>query len=113
MRLITELGPAILPLLKARSRASPWFKRVLEETQQTARRYPGYLSPRTAIREDFSNTALKILHLQSDGLSATQIGERLNMKPDTVRYHIKENYRKLEVGGRAEAIAAARGLGLI
>ena len=113
VRLITELGPAILPLLKARSRASPWFKRVLEETQQTARRYPGYLSPRTAIREDFSNTALKILHLQSDGLSATQIGERLNMKPDTVRYHIKENYRKLEVGGRAEAIAAARGLGLI
>lgn len=113
LRLITELGPAILPLLKARSRASPWFKRVLEETQQTARRYPGYLSPRTAIREDFSSTALKILHLQSDGLSATQIGERLNMKPDTVRYHIKENYRKLGAGGKAEAIAAARSLGLI
>ncbi len=44
VRVITELGPAILPLLKARSRASPWFNKVLEETQQTARRYPGYLS---------------------------------------------------------------------
>lgn len=113
VRVITELGPAILPLLKARSRAGPWFKRVLEETQKTARRYPGYLLPRTAIREDFSDTALKILHLQSDGLSATQIGERLNIKPDTVRYHIKENYRKLRASGKAEAIAAARDLGLI
>ncbi len=112
-RVITELGPAILPLLKARSRASPWFNKVLEETQQTARRYPGYLSPRNAVREDFSSTALEILHLQSEGLSATLIAGRLGMKADNVRYHIKENYRKLGATGKAEAIAAARGLGLI
>ncbi len=112
-RVITELGPAILPLLKARSRASPWFNKVLEETQQTARRYPGYLSPRNAVREDFSSTALEILHLQSEGLSATLIAGRLGMKADNVRYHIKENYRKLGASGKAEAIAAARGLGLI
>ncbi len=113
VRVITELGPAILPLLKARSRASPWFNKVLEETQQTARRYPGYLSPRNAVREDFSSTALEILHLQSEGLSATLIAGRLGMKADNVRYHIKENYRKLGATGKAEAIAAARGLGLI
>ncbi len=112
-RVITELGPAILPLLKARSRASPWFNKVLEEIQQTARRYPGYLSPRNAVREDFSSTALEILHLQSEGLSATLIAGRLGMKADNVRYHIKENYRKLGATGKAEAIAAARGLGLI
>ena len=113
VRVITELGPAILPLLKARSRASPWFNKVLEETQQTARRYPGYLSPRNAVREDFSSTALEILPLQSEGLSATLIAGRLGMKADNVRYHIKENYRKLGATGKAEAIAAARGLGLI
>ncbi len=113
VRVITELGPAILPLLKARSRASPWFNKVLEETQQTARRYPGYLSPRNAVREEFSSTALEILHLQSEGLSATLIAGRLGMKADNVRYHIKENYRKLGATGKAEAIAAARGLGLI
>ena len=113
VRLITELGPAILPLLKTQSRAGPWFKKVLEETQQMARRYPGYLSPRNAAREDFSSTALEILRLQSEGLSATLIAERLGMKVDNVRYHIRENYRKLGAGGKAEAIAAARGLGLI
>ena len=77
------------------------------------RRYPGYLSPRNAAREDFSSTALEILRLQSEGLSATLIAERLGMKVDNVRYHIRENYRKLGAGGKAEAIAAARGLGLI
>ena len=113
VRLISELGPAILPLLKKQERGSPWFRQVLEETKQMSRRYPGYLSPRTAVREDFSGTALEILRLQSGGLTATQIAERLSMKPDTVRYHIKENYRKLGAAGKAEAIAAARGLGLI
>ncbi len=113
VRLISELGPAILPLLKKQERGSPWFRQVLEETKQMSRRYPGYLSPRTAVREDFSGTALEILRLQSGGLTATQIAERLSMKPDNVRYHIKENYRKLGAAGKAEAIAAARGLGLI
>ncbi len=113
VRFISELGPAILPLLKAHGRDSPWFRQVLEETQQMSRRYPGYLSPRNAVREDFSSTALEILRLQSEGLSATQIAERLGMKSDNVRYHIKENYRKLGASGKAQAIAAARALGLI
>lgn len=113
VRLISELGPAILPLLKAHCRDSPWFRQVLEETQQMSRRYPGYLSPRNAVRENFSSTALEILRLQSEGLSATQIAERLGMKSDNVRYHIKENYRKLGASGKAQALAAARGLGLI
>ncbi len=113
VRLISELGPAILPLLKAHGRDSPWFRQVLEETQQMSRRYPGYLSPRNAVWENFSSTALEILRLQSEGLSATQIAERLGMKSDNVRYHIKENYRKLGASGKAQAIAAARALGLI
>lgn len=112
VRFISELGPAVLPLLKAQSRDGPWFRQVLDETRQMVRRYPCYLLPGAA-REDFSSTALEIMRLQSEGFTATQIAGRLGMKPDTVRYHVKENYRKLEVGGKAEAIAAARGLGLI
>ncbi len=112
VRFISELGPAVLPLLKAQSRDGPWYAQVLDETRQMVRRYPCYLLPGAA-REDFSSTALDILRLQSEGMTATQIGAKLGMKPDTVRYHIKENYRKLEAGGKVEAIAAARRLGLI
>ncbi|WP_322198810.1 LuxR C-terminal-related transcriptional regulator [Acutalibacter intestini] len=112
VRFISELGAAVLPLMKAQSRDGPWFGRLMEETRMMARRYPRYLLPGAA-REDFSPAALEILRLQGEGLSATAIGQKLGMKPDTVRYHIKENYRKLEAGGKVEAIAAARRLGLI
>ena len=112
IRFISELGPAVLPLFKSRSRDGPWYAQVLDETKQMTRRYPRYLLPGAA-REDFSPAALDILRLQSEGMTATQIGAKLGMKPDTVRYHIKENYRKLEAGGKVEAIAAARRLGLI
>ena len=112
IRFISELGPAILPLLTSQSRNGPWFHQLLEETKEMARRYPRYLLPMAA-REDFSPTALEILRLQSEGFSATRIGEKLRMKPDTVRYHIKENYRKLEAGSKTDAIAAAKSLGLI
>ncbi len=113
IRKITELGPAVLPVLRARPRDGPWYKRVLEETKQTARRYPSYLTPKTAAPRGFSKTAVSVLRLQSEGFTATQIAQRLNMKPDNVRYHIKENYRKLGASGKVDAIAAARSLGII
>ena len=113
VRIISELGSAILPLLKERPRDGPWFRQVMSETQLMAKQYPRYLRPQSSVPGDLSRTARDILRLQSEGLTVGQIAERLDMKPETVRYHIKENYRKLEAGGKAEAIAAAKSLGLI
>ena len=78
-----------------------------------SRRYPLYLKKRAAAAADFSETALAVLRLQADGLSLNQIAKRLEMKPDTVKYHIKENYRKLNTDRKADALLAARSLGLI
>ena len=78
-----------------------------------ARRYPLYLKKRGATTADFHPTALQVLRLQADGLSVNQIAHRLGLKPDNVRYHTKENYRKLNVSHKADAILAARSLGLI
>ena len=78
-----------------------------------ARRYPLYLKKRTAALSDFSETALTILRLQADGLSLNQIAKRLEMKPFSVSYHIQENYRKLNVSRKADALLAARSLGLL
>jgi LuxR family maltose regulon positive regulatory protein len=35
------------------------------------------------------------------------------LKPDNVKYHIKENYRKLNVDNKTDALLAARSLGLL
>ena len=121
LRLITEEGAAVWPLLQREKKAmqsagtldKDWLRRVLDEAAEVSRRYPLYLKKRAAAAADFSDTALAILRLQADGLSVNQIAQELALKPDNVKYHIKENYRKLNVDNKADALLAARSLGLL
>ncbi len=121
LRLISEEGAAVWPLLKKQKKTwleegkldAAWLNRLLAETEDMARRYPLYLKKQVAAAADFGSTALTILRLQADGLSVNQIAQRLNMKPFSVSYHIQENYRKLNVSRKADALLAARSLGII
>lgn len=121
LRVICEEGAAALPLLqRARKELAgdetldkAWLARLMDETERIARRYPHYLERQAATAADFNDTALAILRLQGDGLSVNQIARQMNLKPDNVKYHIRENYRKLGASGKAEAMLAARGLGLL
>ena len=76
-------------------------------------RYPAYLKGRLAEAPDFCEAALSILRLQAEGKSASQIAGELSMKEATVKYHVKENYRKLGVCGKADAVLTARDLGIL
>ncbi len=121
LRLISEEGAAAWPLLRGEKKAlleggeldQSWLKRLLGETEGMARRYPLYLKKRAATAADFGETALTILRLQADGLSLNQIARRLGMKSFSVSYHIQENYRKLNVTRKADALLAARSLGIL
>ncbi len=121
LRLISEEGAAARPLLQKEKKAlleagtldKDWLSRLLAETEETARRYPLYLKKQTAAAADFSSTALTILRLQADGLSLNQIAQKLSMKPFSVSYHIQENYRKLNVSRKADALLQARSLGIL
>lgn len=116
---IASEGTAILPLLKAMPAEAEteldqdWLKRVKNETERVAARYPSYLLDANARRSDFSRKDIDVLALQAKGYSVTQISSTLKMKPETVRYHIKQNYRKLQVSSKSEAVLVARDLGLI
>ena len=121
LRLISEEGTAAARLLQQEKKAlladetldKKWLRRLLDETDSMARHYPLYLKKRTVAVADFSDTALKILHLQADGLSLNQIAQELGMKSFSVSYHIQENYRKLNVSRKADALLTARSLGLL
>ena len=121
VRILSEEGAAILELLEAGEkrlracgRLDPlWLDRIFRETQRMALHYPVYLKREMAHLPDFSENALAILRLQADGLSAGEIAERLSMKVENVRYHIKQNYKKLGVSGKADAVLAARNLKLL
>lgn len=121
LRLITEEGPAVNDLLRQTKKECPedeqldadWLERLWQEADAVAVRYPAYLKRQLSATLDFSENALAILRLQAENLSVTQIAQRLNMKSETVKYHISENYRKLGVSGKADAMLTARSLNLL
>ena len=121
IRLVSEEGAAAQELFAAAGKRllekeapdKAWLSRLMEETGKVAVRYPAYLKGRLAKAPDFCEAALAILRLQAEGKSASQIAGELSMKEATVKYHVKENYRKLGVCGKADAVLTARDLGIL
>jgi LuxR family maltose regulon positive regulatory protein len=56
---------------------------------------------------------VQILRLISEGLRNREIGRRLFLSEETVKWYLKRLYCKLDVRTRTEAIASARKLGLL
>ena len=65
------------------------------------------------LREPPSSAELKVLRLLASDLSAREIAGALFLSVNTVRTHVRELYRKLDVNSRAEAVARAGALGLL
>jgi LuxR family maltose regulon positive regulatory protein len=69
--------------------------------------------PTSALVEPLSERELQVLRLLDTHLSSTQIAEQLYISANTVRYHIKNVYRKLDVHSRSDAVERAEELGLL
>ena len=121
LRLISEEGAAVWELFGAAGKRflekelpdRAWLSRLMDETGRMAVRYPVYLKGQLAKAPDFCETALSVLRMQAEGKSIGQIAWELSMKEATVKYHARENYRKLGVSGKADAVLAARNLGIL
>ena len=121
LRVISEEGAEAQRLFEAIGKGAlerelpdkEWRARILEDTGKMAVRYPLYLKRQLIKTPDFCDTALAILRLQAEGKSVTCIARELSMKESTVKYHTRENYRKLGVSGKADAVLAARELGIL
>lgn len=66
-----------------------------------------------ADREDLRPRQREILQMVSEGKTAQQIAERLHLATPTVKAHLQQLYKKLEVSDRAAAVAVALRRGLI
>ena len=62
---------------------------------------------RSAERPDLTERELDVLRLLAAGLSNREIGRRLYLSPETVKTHLGNIYRKLEVDGRTQAALVA------
>ena len=63
--------------------------------------------------DTFKEREIEIVGLMAEGLSNREIGERLFITTETVRWYNKQIYSKLGTSRRTEAIALARKMGLI
>ncbi|MBI1224278.1 MAG: response regulator [Bacteroidetes bacterium] len=62
---------------------------------------------------DLSEREIELLEQLSKGLRYEQIGQNLHISTGTVRKHIENIYRKLQVHNKVEAVEAARKKGVI
>jgi len=54
-----------------------------------------------------------VLTLLCKGLSYREIGAQLFVSPNTVRFHLKNIYRKMKVNSRHEAVVKASRVGMV
>ena len=64
-------------------------------------------------RDDLSARERKILQMVAEGNTAQEIAQRLHLATPTVKAHLQQLYRKLEVSDRAAAVATGLRRGLI
>jgi LuxR family maltose regulon positive regulatory protein len=65
-----------------------------------------------ALLEPLSAREAEIMRLLAAGLSNPEIAERLSLSVNTVRWYVKQLYRKLDVHNRTQAALKAQALNL-
>jgi LuxR family maltose regulon positive regulatory protein len=111
-RAFLEEGPAILDLLpRVRYLAPGFVSQVLDAASAQDAGLP--IPQAQALVEPLSEREMEILRLIAAGRSNPEIAELLYLSLNTVKWHAKNLYGKLNVGSRIEAVARAQELELL
>ena len=75
--------------------------------------YPNYLNISQESDTNFTEMEKDILRLLEQGKTYDEIAEVFFISVNTVRYHIKKIYPKLDVSSASQAVFKAKKIGLI
>jgi len=92
--------------------SNSWIEKTRDLHQQIDPQFIPVSNNTNAENETFSERELEVLNLLKSELNGPEIASRLFISLNTVRYHTKNIYRKLQVTSRLEAIRRAKDLGL-
>lgn len=109
-------GEGLVPLLGAVAALDPREGRAAEPARRLLSLLGGPLPVPEAERSEAGDLHLRemqILRLLSEGLRNREIGARLLVSEETVKWYLKRLYSKLRVTTRTSAVGRARELGLI
>ncbi len=114
-RLLADEGEAIFYLLidyMKEKGESDFLMMLIEKTRRMAINYPLYLKPQYK-NETFSQMEIDILKLLEQGKQKEDIAECFFISVNTVKYHLKNIYSKLDAGTATQAVWEARVMGII
>ncbi len=118
-RLIGDEGSLMVKLLikyrkdRPNSKYINYANKVLDIARSVAISYPDYLVLPYKKEMSFTNTEKDILKLMYNGKSYEEIADFYDISINTVRYHIKNLYSKMDVNSSKKALSKAKTLGLL
>lgn len=120
VRLLQEARQALpkFPDLPQKDRVSAYLDRLLSEAGEFA---PVILAPEefddedpgAPLLEDLTEREREILRLVSNGFSNKALADRLSLSTNTVKWHLRNIFEKLQISNRMQAVSVARHFGLI
>lgn len=115
-RMIADEGERMLLLLLAyikENGSTPFLKYIIELTRNMAIQHPLYLKERSSRTAKFSETEINILKLLEQGKNKEEISEYFMISVNTVKYHLKKIYAKLNAKYPHQAVWNAKNSGII
>jgi two-component system LytT family response regulator len=99
-------------------RVSKTLDKIIKKHRSSATKPSMEVLPKTpeekrSLSEILTEQEMKVLRLIADGLSNKEMVPRLNITGETVKFHIKNVYRKLGVNNRVRALQRARELKIL
>ena len=71
------------------------------------------LDAQGGLLESLTNKERRLLTYVAMGLSNKDLAERLSVSTNTVKWHLRNIFEKLQINNRMQAVAVARQLGLV
>lgn len=106
-----EYAPAIIDMMRHIARGGR--DAYLSEVLRACERYMESLKNASKSAVSLTERELEVLSLAGEGLRRDEIAGRLYVSPGTVKAHLENIYRKLEVNGKIAAIKKAQKLKII
>jgi len=104
MTLLRRPSPSLVPLRAARA-APP--------VDESGLWRPAFPPPPSSTVALFTPKEMQVLHLLARAYTNKEIAISLEVSDQTVKWHPKQVFAKLEVGSRKQAVSRARALGLV
>ena len=115
IRIFADEGAAVFEMFSHLAQDDPewakdeYFKKVISATKAQMLQYPKYLKMEKQVNlAEFSESEQAVMKLLVWGEKNAEIATRLCVSENTVKYHLKNIYQKLQVSSRGQAITKIR-----